>query len=148
HGLLGPGDPAPDPGPVAEEALVPGQAVRALELGGLPDRDAVGRVPDRQPTDVADVLTDRQGAVDGVARGVPGPVLAELLDERIAPLLEGHPVGLGPPLPEVALPVEGRPGIIEAVPDLVTDDRTDPAVVVGVLALRVEEGRLEDRGRE
>src|SRR5699024_1853556 len=134
--------------PVREEALLAGQPVLADLLRALPDGDPVGGVPDGQPADVPDVLPDGQGTVDGVPGRVPGLLPVELLDEGIPPRLDGLAVLGGPPVAQVAPAVEGRPGIVEAVPDLVADDRTDAAVVVGVVALRVEEGRLQDRGGE
>ena len=44
--------------------------------------------------------------------------------------------------------IEPAPRVVEAVRDLVADDRPDAAVVHGVVRLRVEERRLEDAGRE
>jgi len=45
-----------------------------------------------------------------------------------------------PPVREVALEVELAPLVVEAVNDLVADDRSDPAVVVGIVGIRVVEG--------
>jgi hypothetical protein len=57
-------------------------------------------------------------------------------------------VGGGPPVGDVAVAVVLRALVVEAVADLVADDRADAAVVGGVVGLGVEERRLQDRGRE
>ena len=55
---------------------------------------------------------------------------------------------LGPPVAQRAGGVVARALVVEAVPDLVPDDRADAAVVDGVVGLEVEERRLQDAGRE
>ncbi len=71
-----------------------------------------------------------------------------LRDERPRPLLEGRAVLLGPPVGELPVAVEARALVVEAVPDLVPDDRADRTVVRGRIAFCREERRLQDRGRE
>ena len=72
----------------------------------------------------------------------------ELVDDALAARLEVLEVGGRPPVLQVPLQVELRALVVEAVRDLVADDRADGAVVDGVVGLGVEEGRLEDAGRE
>ena len=110
--------------------------------------DAVGRVADGEPAEVADVLADGERAVDLLARGVAGLELVELGDERVGAGLERRPVLVGPPVAQRAVAVELRALVVEAVADLVADDRADAAVVDGVVGVGVEERRLQDRGGE
>ena len=63
-------------------------------------------------------------------------------------LLELLAVGVGPPVVQVAVAVVLRALVVEAVADLVADDRADAAVVDRVVGVEVEERRLQDRGRE
>src|SRR6478609_7476238 len=146
-GLLPAGDAAPDLRPAQEEALLPRVAV---DLGGrlVAERDAVGGVADGEPAEVADVLADGQGAVNLVAGRVTRLELVELRDEGVGARLEGGPVLVGPPVAQRARAVELRALVVEAVADLVSDDRPDAAVVGRVVGLDVEEGGLEDGGRE
>ncbi len=44
--------------------------------------------------------------------------------------------------------VELRALVIEAVTHLVSDDRAHPAVIHGVVSVRIEERRLHDSGRK
>ena len=136
---LGPaGQAAPDLRPAEEEPLLAGAAV---ELGGrlVAERDAVGRVADGEAAEVADVLADGERAVDLVAGGVAGLELVELGDEGVGARLEGRAVLVGPPVAQGAGAVELRALVVEAVADLVPDDRADAAVVDGVVGVDVEE---------
>src|SRR6476661_5142130 len=130
-GLFGARLAGPDLGPPEEEPLGPGVA---LELGWLLTlrRDPVGGVADGQPPEVADVLAHREGTVDLLVGRSERREGAELGDERLGALVEAGPVLLGPPVAQGAGGVVARPLVIEAVPDLVPDDGTDPAVVDGV----------------
>ena len=71
-----------------------------------------------------------------------------LLDEGVRALFEGGAVLIRPPVRQVSLPVVARALVVEAVPDLVADDRADRAEVHRVVGLGVEERRLKDRGGE
>ena len=62
--------------------------------------------------------------------------------------LEGGPVVGGPPVVEVAVAVVLRALVVEAVTDLVADDRADAAVVLGRVGVGVEERLLQDAGGE
>ena len=57
-------------------------------------------------------------------------------------------VRLGPPVAQVSLFVELAPLIVEAVRQLVADDRAGAAVVDGGVAAGLIERRLQDAGRE
>src|SRR5262245_1000327 len=54
----------------------------------------------------------------------------------------------GPPVREPALRVTLTAEIVEAMPSLVTDGRTDGFVVVGSIGVGIEEWRLNNRGGE
>ena len=144
------------------------QAGQSVDDGGLIDRadtcvgqrQGVGLEGDSQAAQVADVLSNGQGAVDvrnlplRCARGLVlggddlGSVGVVLADERTGALGEGLPVLPGPPVADLPRAVEGGSLVVEAVADLVADDGADARVVHGVVRLRVEEGRLKDRGGE
>ena len=83
-----------------------------------------------------------------LCRGVAGLEGVELRDEGVGERLERGPVLVGPPVAQRAGAVELRALVVEAVADLVADDRADAAVVDRVVGLDVEERRLEDGGRE
>src|SRR6478735_7274034 len=121
-GLLPTGDTAPDLRPAQEEALLPRVAV---ELGGrlVAERDAVGGVADGEAAEVADVLADGECPVDLVPGRVTRLELVELRDEGVGARLEGGPVLVGPPVTQRARAVELRALVVEAVADLVPDDR-------------------------
>src|SRR5215813_2185483 len=53
-----------------------------------------------------------------------------------------------PPIEQPALCVELAALIVEAVTDLVTNDRADAAVVFELVSVRIEEGRIQHRGRK
>src|SRR3546814_14565045 len=63
-------------------------------------------------------------------------------------LLEAGAVFLRPPVDVVAGAVELAALVVEAVPGLVSDHRADAAVVDRVVAVGIEERRLQDRGGE
>ena len=71
-----------------------------------------------------------------------------LLDEHCRALLEGGAVGIRPPVAQRPVAVEAAALVVEAVADLVADDRADAAVVRRGIAVRLEERVLQDRGRE
>ena len=149
--LLVPRLDAPHPRPGDEHPLQPGEPVdhRCLGEPGLPERDAVGLERDRQAAEVADVLPDRQRPVDVVLLAqLRGRERLVLRDQGGRPPLELRPVLGRPPVREPPVAVVLAALVVEAVPDLVADDGADPAVVPGVVGVGVEEGRLEDGGRE
>ena len=139
---------APHPRPAEEEALVAAQAVDHRILLA-----AVGRlqrvVGEVEPAEVADVLAQGELAVDMLVR-LRGErrVAVELRDQLAGARVERIAVGLGPPVDVVAGAVELAAAVVEAVPGLVPDHRADAAVVDRVVAVGVEERRLQDRGRE
>ena len=71
-----------------------------------------------------------------------------LLNEGVRALFEGGAVLIRPPVRQVARPVVARALVVEAVPDLVADDRANSAEVHRVVGFGVEERRLKDRGWE
>ena len=135
----------PDLAPAVEEALVAGEPVddRCLLAG---EREHVGLVRDGEAAEIADVLAERELAVDGVA--LHRLVLVVLRGQLRAERLELRAILLSPPHAQVAVAVVLRAGVVEAVADLVADHRADATVVGGVVGLGIEERRLQDRGRE
>ena len=74
--------------------------------------------------------------------------LRVLLHEFRGAVGEGLRVGLRPPVREAAVGRELAALVVEAVADLVADHRADGAVVHGIVRVRIEERRLQDRRRE
>ena len=136
---------APGLRPRQEEALVRGEAVDLLALLRLLGHvECVER--DEQAAEIADVLAERQLTVH--VQVVDGDVAVVLLHELRRALLEQLAVLVGPPADVIALRVELRALVVEAVHQLVADDAAHRAVVHRVVGLRVEERRLHDGGRE
>ena len=125
-------------------------SLRPVDDGGhgAGQRAVVGPPRDLETREVADVLADGELAVHGLPVGSLGRERVVLADERAGELLEGLAIRLGPPVGELALAVVARALIVEAVPDLVADDRADRAEVRGGVPRGVEEWGLEDGGRE
>src|SRR5690606_26953015 len=107
-----------------EEPLRTGEAVDDGRLLAA-ERGHVGLPRDAEPAEVADVLADRERAVDGVAGCRDGLERVVLRDERAGPLLERRAVLVGPPVDEATLAVVLRALVVEAVADLVADDGAD-----------------------
>ncbi len=107
-----------------KHALQAVQLVEDRSLGAL-GGDPVRLERDRQAAQVADVLADRELAVDVVARQVLGLEVVVLLDERLGPLTELGAVVVGPPVDHVAVAVVLGALVVEAVADLVADHRAD-----------------------
>lgn len=109
---------------------------------GLPFSELVSQQGDRQPAQVADVLAygeralhmRRAGVVDEIARRVS----VVLLDQRFGAGGELGAIVVGPPIDQIAVAVVFGALIVETVPDLVPDHRPDPAVVGGLVGLRIE----------
>ena len=78
----------------------------------------------------------------------PGHERVVLGDEVLGALLEGGAVVVGPPVVQQPVAVEAAALVVEAVADLVADDRADAAVVRRGVALGVEERVLQDRRGE
>ncbi len=91
---------------------------------------------------------DGQRAVDVLVRERARREAVVLLDQGLRLHLEGGLVVAGPPVVEVAGAVVLGALVVEAVPDLVADDRADAAVVLGRVGVDAEERLLEDPGRE
>ncbi len=71
-----------------------------------------------------------------------------LPDQRPGPGFERLPIPCIPPVGEPAVTVILGTLVVEAVADLVTDDRADRSVVGRIVAARIEERILQDRSRE
>ncbi|VXC06622.1 hypothetical protein BREVUG8_90154 [Brevundimonas sp. G8] len=135
----------PDLGPAVEEALVarrPVQNRRRLAV----QRQVIGLKPHRHARGVADVLAHRQAGIDGVA---DDRLIGRIL--RTQTRGQGLEVGLvlrRPPVAQHAVAVGLGALVVEAVADLVADHPADAAIVDRRIAVRIEEGRLQDRRRE
>ena len=141
--------------------------------GGLRGEALLGqgchpRLPgDRHAAQVADVLTDGQGAVNVGERAFDAFLAVAALflivlggqedggredvvlpDERVGAFLEGGAVLVGPPVRQVTATVIAGALVVEAMADLVADDRADCAEVHCVIGLGVKERGLEDCGGE
>src|SRR5665213_1800356 len=138
---------APGLGPREEEPLGTGESIDHRRLLAV-QRNQVGLPGNRETAEVSDVLTDGQCTIDVQFGGQLGCERVELIDQRLRALFESGAVRRFPPIGEFPRSVELRTLVVETMADLVTDHRADGAVVGGLVALRVEEGRLEDRGRE
>ena len=108
-------------------------------------RQLVGEQRDGQSTQVADVLSHGERAIDVLAVLEPaGRVDVVLLDERLGADAEFGAVVVGPPVDQVAVAVVLGTLVVEAVSDLVADHRADTAVVRGVVDIGVEERWLQN----
>src|ERR1035441_407581 len=124
-----------------EETLFGREAVD--RRAGLPLERLLERlVGDLDAAEVADVLAERELAVDGLVG--ERPVAVELLhDERRAGVVGLPVIGL-PPVLEVPIRVVLAARVVESVGHLVADDDADAAVVHGVVGvLRSEEHTSE-----
>src|SRR5205085_11568001 len=75
-------------------------------------------------------------------------ISVELLGQRFTRLLEPREVGGSPPVAQCSGGVERGAIIVEAVTDLVADDRSDRAIIEGRVGIGVEERLLQDSGGE
>ena len=71
-----------------------------------------------------------------------------LLHQRGGAGVEIGAVLLGPPVLEHALAVIFAALVVEAMADLMADHRADGAVIHRIIGVGIEEGRLQDGGRE
>lgn len=140
---------APNSSVRQEEPLLPRQAFNRFGFGSRKG-NLEGFEGDSSPAKVPDVLSDGQLAVDVWAVGAElrGDQLVVLGDETLGALLEGRAIVDRPPVTQQTLAITRRALIVETMTDLVADDRTDPAIVDGVVSLDVEEWRLQDGRRE
>src|SRR5690606_12029166 len=106
--------------PAHEETLFAGEAVddRRRPAG---ERQLPRLMRDRQAAEIADVLAQCELAVH--LQAGQRAVLIELIDEQLSPLLELRLVSGLPPVAEFSVAVEPPPLVVEAVADLVADDR-------------------------
>src|SRR6185295_17075182 len=128
-----------------EEPLIAREAVQNRRFRSI-ERELVRGVGHLETTEIADVLAHREIAVHACAfeRAVGCVESAELLRR-----LEESGVGLGrPPVAHLSGAVELAAFVVEAVTDLMADDRADRAVVDRRIGVRIEERRLQDARRE
>ena len=110
------------------------------------------RIGDAQSTVVGRVFAQCQPAIQKdrlvLAFGRSGLKAAVLVGYAIGALGEGFAVGCRPPLAHVALCVELRAFVVEAVRHLMSDDHADGAIVDRRIDGEIEKWRLQDTGRE
>ena len=138
---------APHLRPGQEEALVAGQAVDHRRLAMLGDVAAIGGIGHFEPAEIADILAHGELRIDleagqrlvgAILRAEPRGALGEALGRRLAVhQSRTRPCG-----------VEAAALVVEAVADLVADHRADRAVIDRRIGVGIEEGRLQDAGRE
>src|SRR5215472_19169171 len=122
--FLVPGLVLPGTSPRDEEALRAGQTIDHRCLFAV-QRHQVGLPRDAEASEVADVLPDRQRSVHMLARSLQRRHGVVLLDQRPGPGFERRPVRCAPPVGEPAVTVILRTLVVEAMTDLMTDDRAD-----------------------
>ena len=111
-----------------------------------PQRGMPGIIGRGQAGIVGDILA--KGLLSVHRQVGEGAVAVILRHQRLARLLEMGEVGLGPPIVQSSLVVEGRTLVVERMADLMADHRADGAVIVGVIGPGVIEGPLQDRRRK
>src|SRR5690606_7173374 len=90
------------------------------------ERELVRFQGDAETAEVADVLTDGEGAVDVVLlTEAEGHECVVLRDESLRALLERGTVLVRPPVLQASVAVVAAALVVEAVADLVADDRAD-----------------------
>ena len=106
----------------------------------------IGVIGDGQAGEIGDILAEGQRALDVVAgQRLVGVILGdELRGQRI----EARRVLRSPPFVKRAVLVVAAALIVEMVADLVADDGADAAIIDRRVGIGIEEGRLQDRGRE
>ncbi len=133
--------------PRQEEALGARQAVDHRCLFAL-QRQLVGLPGDAEAAEIPDILPDRQRSVHMLVRSLLRRQGVVLLDQRNGPGFKRLPVRRAPPVGEPAVTVVLGTLVVEAVADLMADDRADRSVVGRIVAARIEERILQDRRRE
>src|SRR6266487_2315213 len=137
----------PGTSPRQEEALRARQTVDYRCLFAV-QRHQIGLPCDAQASEIPDILPDRQRSVHMLVRSLLRRQAVVLLDQRPGPGFERLPVLCAPPVGEPAVTVRLGTLVVEAVADLVTDDRADRSVIGRIVAARIEERILQDRSRE
>ena len=137
---------APQLAPAEEIALIAGEAIDHRGLAALLviHIPAIGGIAHGQPAKVADVFAQGQGSVHVLAfdRGI----FVELRDKAVRTLAESRLRLRRPPVADLAGPVIAFSLIVEGVTKLVADDGTDRSEIHRDIAIRMEEGRLENSG--
>src|SRR5690606_30178776 len=143
--FLGPGAAAPYLRPAEEKALIRRKAINLLIALTLL-RLLKGFVSDSHASEVGEILALGKMAV--YMHGIKHSVIVELINNHVGALHKIRRVGGGPPVLQIAVGIVLAPLIIESVGHLMTDDRTDSAIIHRIIRLVVEEGILEDACRE
>src|SRR5205085_11514838 len=122
-----------------EEALITCQAVndrRFAVLGGVLLVRGIGRLDTRQ---VADILAERQLAVDREIRERLEAIV--LRHERIGLRCEGFGRLGRPPVPKLSNRIELATLVVESMAHFMADDSADRAIIGRGVGVRIEEGR-------
>src|SRR6218665_4159443 len=121
---------APHLAPAEEEALVTREALDDRRFLA-PERQLVGLEGHGQATQVADVLTQGELAID--VHALDRAEARVLVGQEPGALLEGGLVLRAPPVPQVAIAIGAAALIVEAVADFMPDDAADGTAVGGVV---------------
>src|ERR1022692_5234317 len=81
----------------------------------------------QQPREIRDILAQRQPAIDGQIRQWLIPVV--LRDQALAGSPEMRQIILAPPVMQSVAGIEHRPFVIEAMGQLMSNGRTDGAII-------------------
>src|SRR5437762_4071549 len=132
----------PDLRPRQEESLLRRKAIDIRRAPFLGEGLLECSVRDRETSQIGEILTQRQFAV--YVQAVEHRVRIELRCDQTRSCLELRQIGGTPPVAEIALRVELRALVVEAVSHLVTDDGAHAAIVDGVVGVWIEERGLHD----
>ena len=136
---LGPEQTTPDLAVSEEKALLGGEPVD-LRARLADQRLFQGQIRDFEAADVGDVLALCQRSVNMLARKrLEGRILG---DNALGAEVEVFGIFDGPLVVQVAVRIEFAALVVETMRHLVADDRTDRAVVHGVVGLGVKKRRL------
>ncbi len=127
------------------EALVGRETVDYRTFGSV-ERILVCCVGDTETALVGDVLPESKTSV-GFEAGSNFDAV-ELGDELVGKSVEGFSIGGCPPVGKIAVFVKLTALVVESMSHFVADDNADSAIVDRIVGFGVEEGHLEDTGRE
>ena len=106
----------------------------------------IGVVGRRQPSNVSNVFSQFLRAIE--VQAGESLIRVVLVDQCLPGSLEMSKIGGGPPVAKAAVSVERCAQIVEAVANLVPNNRSNRTIFGGSVGIRVIEALFEDRCRE